>query len=86
MSDTFRDFLKKVRPIKFKEPLTETLGVFKEEGATLEYTSVDAVKIAAHACPTVAGAYLSCQKAPERLYLDETPVRGEISHFLSRDK
>ncbi len=79
MSDTFRDFLKEVRPIKFKEPLAETLGVFKEEGATLEYTFIDAVKMAGHACPTVVGAYLSCQKALERLYLDETPVRGEIS-------
>ncbi len=45
MSDTFRDFLKEVRPIKFKEPLAETLGVFKEEGATLEYTFVDVVKM-----------------------------------------
>ncbi len=79
MSDIFRDFLKEVKPIKFKEPLAETLGVFKEDGATLEYTFVDAVKMAGHACPTVAGAYLSCQKALERLYLDEIPVRGEIS-------
>ena len=79
MSDTFRDFLKEVRPIKFKEPLAEMLGAFKVEGATLEYTFVDAVKMAGHACPTVAGAYLSCQKALERLYLDETPVRGKIS-------
>ncbi len=79
MSDIFRNFLKEVRPIKFREPLAETLGVFKAEGATLEYTFIDAIKMAGHACPTVAGAYLSCQKALERLYLDETPVRGEIS-------
>ena len=79
MSDTFRDFLKEVRPILFKEPLAETLGAVKGEGATLEYTFVDVVKMAGHACPTVAGAYLSCQKALERLYLDRTPVRGEIS-------
>ena len=79
MSDTFRDFLKEVRPIKFKEPLAETLGAVKEKDATLEYTFVDAVKMAGHACPTIAGAYLSCQKALERLYPDETPVRGEIS-------
>ena len=79
MSNIFRDFLKEVRPIKFKEPLAGTLGVFKEEGATLEYTFIDAIKMAGHACPTVAGAYLSCQKALERLYPDETPVRGEIS-------
>ena len=79
MNDIFRDFLKEVRPIKFREPLAETLGVFRAEGAILEYTFVDVVKMAGHACPTVAGAYLSCQKALERLYLDEIPVRGEIS-------
>jgi formylmethanofuran dehydrogenase subunit E len=79
MSDAFCDFLKEVRPIKFKEPLAEILGVFKEDGATLEYTFVDAVKMAGHACPTVAGAYLSCQKALDALYLDDVPVRGEIS-------
>ncbi len=79
MSDTFRDFLKEVRPIQFKEPLAETLGVFKEEGATLEYTFIDVVKLAGHACPTIAGAYLACQKALETLYPDEIPVRGEIS-------
>ncbi len=79
MSDIFRDFLEEVSPIKFKEPLAETLGAFKEEGATLEYTFVDVIKMAGHACPTVAGAYLSCQKALEKLYHDEIPVRGEIS-------
>ena len=79
MSDIFRDFFKEVRPIRFKEPLAEMLGAFKEGGATLEYTFVDAIKMAGHACPTVAGAYLSCQKALEKLYLNETPVRGEIS-------
>ncbi len=79
MSAIFRDFLEEVRPIRFKEPLAETLGAVKGEGAILEYTFVDAVKMAGHACPTVAGAYLSCQKALERLYPDEIPVRGEIS-------
>jgi hypothetical protein len=79
MSDIFREFLKEVKPIRFKEPLAETLGAVKGEGAILEYTFVDVVKMAGHACPTVAGAYLSCQKALEALYLDEIPVRGEIT-------
>ena len=35
--------------------------------------------MAGHACPTVSGAYLSCQKALEKLYPDEIPVRGQIS-------
>ena len=79
MSDIFRDFLKEVRPIKFKEPLAETLGAVKVENTALEYSFVDVVKMAGHARPTVAGAYLSCRKALERLYPGEIPVRGEIS-------
>jgi hypothetical protein len=79
MSDIFRDFLNEVSPIKFKEPLAETIGAFKENGATLEYTFVDTLKLAGHACPIIAGAYLCCQKALESLYHDEIPVRGEIS-------
>lgn len=79
MSDIFRDFFAEVKPIKFKEPLAETLGALKEEGAVLEYTFIDLVKMAGHACPTIAGAYLCCQKALEKLYPDEIPVRGEIS-------
>ncbi len=79
MSDVFRDFLAEVRPIRFKEPLAETLGAFEVENTALEYSFVDVVKMAGHACPTVAGAYLSCKKALEALYPDETPVRGELS-------
>lgn len=79
MSDIFRDFLAEVRPIRFKEPLAETLGAFKSEDAVLEHSFVDVAKMAGHACPTVAGAYLSCQKALEALYPDEIPVRGEIA-------
>src|SRR3972149_11748398 len=79
MDDIFRDFIKEVKPIAFKEPLAEILGALKGAGGALEYTFVDAVKMAGHACPTVAGAYLSCQKALEKLYPGEIPVRGEIS-------
>lgn len=79
MSDIFRDFFTEVKPIKFKEPLAKTLGAFKEEAVVLEYTFIDVVKMAGHACPTIAGAYLCCQKALEKLYPDEIPIRGEIS-------
>ncbi len=79
MSDIFWDFLEEVKPIIFKEPLAEILGVFKKEGVALKYTFVDVIKLAGHACPTTAGAYLCCQKALEKLYPDEIPVRGEIS-------
>ena len=79
MSDVFCKFFNEVRPILFKEPLAEILGAVKEEGAIFEYTFVDVVRMAGHACPTVAGAYLLCQKALGALYPDEIPVRGQIS-------
>ncbi len=79
MSNIFRDFLYDVKPIKFKEPLAETLGAFKENEAVLEYTFIEAVKMAGHACPTVTGAYMSCQEALDALYPDEIPTRGNIA-------
>ncbi len=75
----FRDFLTAVEPIRFREPFAETLGVFTSEDAVLEYTFVDIVKMAGHACPTTAGAYLCCQAALKALYDGETPVRGDVS-------
>lgn len=82
MKDMFKDFFREIRPIKFKEPLGETLGAFRKEGAVLEYSFIDVVKMAGHACSTVAGAYLCSQEALEKLYPDEIPVRGEISVVL----
>ena len=63
MLNIFRDFLYEIRPIKFKEPLAETLGAFKEKEAVLEYTYIETIKMAGHACPTVTGAYMGCQEA-----------------------
>jgi len=79
MSEYFRDFIKEVKPIRIKEPLAETLGAFKEDNNILEYSFADVIKMAGHACPTVAGAYMSCQKALEMLYPSDIPVRGEIT-------
>ena len=79
MKDGFRDFFQEVRPIHLQEPLAETLGALQGEGLALAYTFMDVVKMAGHACPTVAGAYLICQKALARLYPEEVPVRGEIA-------
>lgn len=78
MAGILRNFIGEVKPIRFKEPLAGTLGAFEGEDDVLEYTFADAVKMAGHACPTVAGAYIVCRKAIEALYPGETPVRGEI--------
>lgn len=58
------------------DPLAETLGA--AEGGLIEYRYVDAVKLAGHSCPTVAGAWLMTRAALARLYGGETPRRGEI--------
>lgn len=79
MSDSFRDSLKKVKPIRLREPLAQTLGALNGNGNVVDYSFIDVVKMAGHACPTVSGAYLCCQLALEKLYKDTIPVRGEIS-------
>lgn len=83
--DKYQDLFLQIAPIHLKEPLAETLGIFKGEPATLEYSFIDLVKMAGHACPTVAGAYLCCQAALQELYGGEIPVRGEISVTVHGD-
>jgi hypothetical protein len=85
MSNIFRDFLYEVSPIRFKEPLAEMLGAFKENEAVLEYTFIETVKMAGHACPTVTGAYMSCQEALNLLYQDAIPIRGNIAVTIYGD-
>ena len=52
------------------------------EGGLIEYRFADAVKLAGHSCPTVAGAWLMSVRALRALYGDETPVRGNIAVAL----
>jgi len=77
--EPFRDFFFEAKPILMREPLAETLGAFTVDDAVLEYTYIEVVKAAGHACPTVTGAFLCCELALKALYdEDEIPVRGEI--------
>lgn len=69
-------FFDAVPAIVVADPLAETLGA--AEGGLIEYRYVDAVKLAGHSCPTVAGAWLMTHAALARLYPGETPRRGEI--------
>lgn len=70
------DFFAAVRSIRMLDPLAGFLGA--AEDGQIEYTYLDAVKLAGHSCPTVAGAYLSTLKALERLYPGAIPQRGDI--------
>jgi hypothetical protein len=69
-------FFDEVPAILVADPLAELLGA--AEGGLIEYRYVDAVKLAGHSCPTVAGAWLMTRAALARLYPGEAPRRGEI--------
>lgn len=69
-------FYNEAPSIALRDPLAEFLGA--AENGVVEYGYLDAVKLAGHSCPTVAGAYLMTRKALRSLYGDELPVRGAI--------
>ena len=62
------------------DPLAAFLGASGDGLITYRY--VDAVRLAGHSCPTVAGAYVLTLHALRRLYGDAPPVRGEIEVHL----
>lgn len=74
------DFFRFIPSITLFDPLAEVLGA--AENGIVEYTYEDAVKLAGHSCPTVAGAYLMVRSGLQSLYGDETPVRGEIKVLM----
>jgi hypothetical protein len=78
MNKGFRAFFNDVPPILVKEPLAETLGAI-DDGQPMSYSFTDLVKLAGHACPTMAGAYLAVQAALGELFGGAVPVRGTIA-------
>lgn len=76
-------FFDDVRRIRVRDPLAAFLGA--AEDGVIEYSYLDAVKLAGHSCPTVAGAWLMTAKALAALYPDELPQRGGIRVSLRDD-
>lgn len=70
------DFYASAPRIVVQDALAELLGA--AQGGIIAYSYLDAVKLAGHSCPTVAGAWLMTRAALARLYPDQTPRRGEI--------
>ena len=70
------DFFDAAPRIVVHDALAELLGA--ADGGRIEYRYADAVKLAGHSCPTVAGAWLMTRAALQRLYGSELPRRGEI--------
>lgn len=73
---TYPAFFDAVPTLTLHDPLADLLGAVSDGLMTYGYT--DAVKLAGHSCPTVAGAYLMSLKALGRLYPDCLPERGGI--------
>ncbi|HEX7072880.1 MAG TPA: hypothetical protein VF226_02480 [Hyphomicrobiaceae bacterium] len=76
----FPGFFAAAPTITLHDPLAEFLGASK--GGVMTYGYADAVKLAGHSCPTVAGAYLMVRRGLAYLYGDELPERGGIEVYL----
>lgn len=61
--------------LRFYDPLGEMLGA---GDGIYHYRFDDAVKLAGHACPTVAGAFVMTKRAVEWLYGNDLPRRGDL--------
>ena len=72
----YPDFFSQIPSIQLFDSLADFLGAF--EDGVVEFNYIDAVKLAGHSCPTVAGAYLITYKALQTLYPDSLPLRGGI--------
>ncbi len=77
-----QDFFNSVDPITLTDPLAETLGAV-DDATPIHYHFTDCVKLAGHACASVASAFMMTKHGLKALYGDDTPVRGEISVRLS---
>jgi hypothetical protein len=69
-------FFEQVPTIVMHDELAETLGA--AQGGLIEYRYLDAVKLAGHSCPTVAGAWLMTRAALAPLYPGQMPKRGGV--------
>ncbi len=72
----FPRFFAEAPEISLREPLAVFLGA--SGSGTISYSYADAVKLAGHSCPTVAGAYLMVRKGLACLYGGDPPERGGI--------
>lgn len=73
---TFPDFFAEIPSLTLQDPLAETLGAAAD--GIMEYRYADAVRLAGHSCPTVAGAWLMARHALARLCPDALPQRGNF--------
>jgi hypothetical protein len=73
----FPDFYELAPVVPTRDAFAATLGAAQD--GLLEYSYVDAVRLAGHSCPTVAGAFLVGRAALAALYPEGPAERGAIS-------
>jgi formylmethanofuran dehydrogenase subunit E len=73
----FPSFFDEAPCIGVRDPLAALLGA--AEDGLLVYRYADAVRLAGHSCPTVAGAWLMARAALRTLYPDDPAERGGVS-------
>lgn len=73
----FPDFYEQAPIVRTRDPFAAMLGAARD--GVLEYHYLDAVRLAGHSCPTVAGAFLVGRAALAALYPDEPAERGAIA-------
>lgn len=76
----FPHFFSEVPALRLHDGLAQTLGA--SDDGVIEYHYADAVRLAGHSCPTVAGAWLSARAALRHLYGDALPERGGVTVAL----
>jgi len=77
----FPDFFAEVPVLKLHDGLAHLLGA--SDDGVIEYHYADAVRLAGHSCPTVAGGWLGARAALRHLYPDSLPERGGIGVYLN---
>ena len=77
----FPAFFDEVPALRVQDPLADLLGAATD--GVIEYHYADAVRLAGHSCPTVAGAWLSACAGLRALYADQLPQRGGVSVYLA---
>lgn len=71
----FPNFFRDAPVIVVSDPLMRLLG---PGDGVIRYGYADAVKLAGHSCPTVAGAFLMVRAGLKALYGDAMPERGAV--------
>jgi hypothetical protein len=73
---SFPVWFDQIPPLTLRDPLAALLGAASE--GLLTYRYEDAVKLAGHSCPTVAGAWLMAVRGLAALHGADTPIRGSV--------